>query len=118
MNFSERLLDLMKEKGVKWKMVSGDLQIGINQKRYWETHDNLPDGDTLKKLADYFGVSIPYLIGDTDNRGEVKEKAPTPVKSVEAMYIEELVNGLPDQQRKEAVAYLLALRKEVDLEKQ
>jgi transcriptional regulator with XRE-family HTH domain len=115
MNFSERLLDLMKEKGVKWKMVSGDLQIGINQKRYWETHDNLPDGDTLKKLADYFGVSIPYLIGDTDDRGA--KKAPTPGTNVEAMYIAELANSLPDQQRKEAVAYLLALRKEADSEK-
>lgn len=115
MNFSERLLDLMKEKGVKWKMVSGDLQIGINQKRYWETHDNLPDGDTLKKLADYFGVSIPYLIGDTDDRGE--KKAPTPGTNVEAMYIAELANSLPDQKRKRAVAYLLELQKEVDSEK-
>lgn len=115
MNFSERLLDLMKEKGVKWKMVSGDLQIGINQKRYWETHDNLPDGDTLKKLADYFGVSIPYLIGDTDDRGE--KKAPTPGTNVEAMYIAELANSLPDQKRKRAVAYLLELQKEADSEK-
>ena len=115
MNFSERLLDLMKEKGVKWKNVSADLQIGINQKRYWETHDNLPDGDTLKKLADYFSVSIPYLIGDSDDRGI--KKAPTPGSSVEAMYIAELANSLPDQQRKEAVAYLLALRKEADSEK-
>lgn len=76
MFFSERLLDLIKEKGVKWKNVSADLQIGINQKRYWETHDNLPDGDTLKKLADYFGVSIPYLIGDSDDRGIKKPPRP------------------------------------------
>ena len=115
MNFSERLLDLIKEKGVKWKNVSADLQIGINQKRYWETHDNLPDGETLKKLADYFGVSIPYLIGDSDDRNV--KKAPTPGTSVEAMYIAELANSLPDQKRKEAVAYLLALRKEADSEK-
>lgn len=115
MNFSERLLDLMKEKGVKWKMVSGDLQIGINQKRYWETHDNLPDGDTLKKLADYFGVSIPYLIGDTDDRGA--KKTSTHGTNVEAMYIAELANSLPDQKRKRAVAYLLELQKEADSEK-
>ena len=118
MRFSERLQNLMKEKGVKWKTVSEELKIGINQKRYWETHDNIPDGETLKKLADYFRVSIQYLMGETDDRGEVKEKAPTPVESVEALYIAELANSLPDQQRREAVAYLLALRKEADSEKQ
>lgn len=70
MVFSERLGELIKEKGVAWKVVSKELKIGINQKRYWETHDNLPDGETLKKLSDYFGVSVSYLMGETDNRGQ------------------------------------------------
>lgn len=70
MVFSERLGELIKEKGVAWKVVSKELEIGINQKRYWETHGNLPDGDTLKKLSDYFGVSVPYLMGETDDRGQ------------------------------------------------
>lgn len=72
MIFSERLGELIKEKGVAWKVVSKELEIGINQKRYWETHGNLPDGDTLKKLSDYFGVSVPYLMGETDERGQKK----------------------------------------------
>lgn len=75
MGFSERLGELIKEKGVAWKVVSKELEIGINQKRYWETHGNLPDGDTLKKLSDYFGVSVPYLMGETDERGQKKNPA-------------------------------------------
>lgn len=75
MGFSERLGELIKEKGVAWKVVSKELEIGINQKRYWETHGNLPDGDTLKKLSDYFGVSVPYLMGETDDRGQKKSPA-------------------------------------------
>lgn len=75
MGFSERLGELIKEKGVAWKVVSKELEIGINQKRYWETHGNLPDGDTLKKLSDYFGVSVPYLMGETDERGQKKSPA-------------------------------------------
>lgn len=75
MVFSERLGELIKEKGVAWKVVSKELEIGINQKRYWETHGNLPDGDTLKKLSDYFGVSVPYLMGETDERGQKKNPA-------------------------------------------
>ena len=75
MRFSERLQNLMKEKGVKWKAVSEELKIGINQKRYWETHDNIPDGETLKKLADYFDVGIQYLMGETDDRGQKNSPA-------------------------------------------
>lgn len=75
MVFSERLGELIKEKGVAWKVVSKELEIGINQKRYWETHGNLPDGETLKKLSDYFGVSVPYLMGETDDRGQKKNPA-------------------------------------------
>lgn len=75
MVFSERLGELIKEKGVAWKVVSKELEIGINQKRYWETHGNLPDGETLKKLSDYFGVSVPYLMGETDDRGQKNSPA-------------------------------------------
>ncbi len=77
MRFSERLQNLMKEKGVKWKAVSEELKIGINQKRYWETHDNIPDGETLKKLADYFDVGIQYLMGQTDDRWQQNSPMPS-----------------------------------------
>lgn len=94
MRFSERLQNLMKEKGVKWKAVSEELKIGINQKRYWETHDNIPDGETLKKLADYFDVGIQYLMGETDNRGT--KKAPTPVTGAEAGEAKKAILNLID----------------------
>lgn len=105
MTFTERLNQLLKERRLSWRAVSEDLKIGVNQKRYWETHNNLPDGETLKKLSNYLGVSVPYLIGDTN------EKAPTPKEpSVEAKYIAELVNDLPAEKRKQVVSYLLELR--------
>ena len=98
MGFSDRLLGLMKEKGVKWKTVSEDLKIGINQKRYWETHENLPDGETLKKLSDYFEVTIPYLIGETDDR----EQKNSPGQMTEAegakKAILDLIDGMSDDQ--------------------
>lgn len=75
MAFSERLQELLLEKSVSWKKVSEDLRIGINQKRYWETHGNVPDGETIKKLAAYFGVSAAYLMGETDERGQKESPA-------------------------------------------
>lgn len=102
MVFSERLGELIKEKGVAWKVVSKELEIGINQKRYWETHGNLPDGDTLKKLSDYFGVSVPYLMGETDERGQKK----SPGQATEAELDEELIqiwNSADDVEREAIV---------------
>ena len=74
----------------------------------------MPKADTLARIAEKLGVSVSYLVEESENI----EKAPTPGTSVEAMYIAELANSLPDQKRKEAVAYLLALQKEADSEKQ
>ena len=119
MNFCERLTLLLREKGINKKDFLEDCGLGRNSFSNWEkSKTGYPTLPVLKAISNYLGVSVAYLKGETEDRGETKEKAPTPVKSVEAMYIAELANGLPDQQRKEAVAYLLALRKEADLEKQ
>lgn len=98
MGFSDRLLGLMKEKGVKWKTVSEDLKIGINQKRYWETHENLPDGETLKKLSDYFEVTIPYLIGETDDRGQKNSPGQMTEAEGAKKAILDLIDGMSDDQ--------------------
>lgn len=39
----------------------------------WETNSSQPDYDTLKKIADFFNVSVDYLLGRTDD--------PSPPKS-------------------------------------
>lgn len=98
MVFSDRLGELIKEKGVAWKVVSKELEIGINQKRYWETHGNLPDGDTLKKLSDYFGVSVPYLMGETDERGQKKSPGQVTEAQGAKKAILDLIDGMSDDQ--------------------
>lgn len=35
MNFSERLADLMRKKGVNWKTISEELHIGLNLQGYY-----------------------------------------------------------------------------------
>ena len=63
MIFSQRLKGLLQEKGVTWKEVSTELEIGKNQQKYWEDKDSAPDGKTLAKLCTYFGVTSDYLLG-------------------------------------------------------
>lgn len=65
--FSERLRDLRLEHGMTQEEV-GKI-IGV--KRYsiygYEKGNNYPEVPGLITLADYFGVSIDYLVGRTDN---------------------------------------------------
>ena len=44
------------------------MKTGIDQKTLsnYETGKTLPDADSLIKLADFYGVSIDYLVGRTD----------------------------------------------------
>ena len=48
--------------------------IGVAQQTIgsWETGRTSPDTEMLKKLADYFGVSIDYLLGKTNFRNHTE----------------------------------------------
>ena len=56
----------MKERNISRARLSSDIGFGINQIKYWEKNGNTPSADTVKKLADYFDVSVDYLLGRTD----------------------------------------------------
>lgn len=111
--FYSRLQEVCNSKDIKLTNLVTELGMSQGNLSKWKK-GGMPKADTLARIAEKLGVSVSYLVGDPENTG----KAPTPVKSVEAMYIAELANSLPEQKRKEAVAYLLALQKEADSEKQ
>ena len=60
--FITKLKSLMKERKVTNRQLSLDIGIGINQVKYWEKNGNIPNGDVLKKIAEYFGVTVSDLI--------------------------------------------------------
>lgn len=68
MIFKERVRELRKEKGETQVQVAE--AIGIAERHYqrFERGANLPNLENAWKLADYFGVSIDYLVGRTDVR--------------------------------------------------
>ena len=61
--FGERLLELRKEKGISQAKLAKDLQVSYAVVCYWETDRSEPTAPNLVKLADYFDVSIDYLLG-------------------------------------------------------
>ena len=66
-NFAERIKELRIERG----MSQDEIGKVIGVKRYsvcgYEKGKNFPDVPGLIALANYFGVSIDYLVGQTDN---------------------------------------------------
>ena len=75
--FSERLKTLRKE--AKLTQIEMAKQFGTSQPSYqaWESGKRNPNGESLKKIADFFNVSTDYLLGKTDikNASDIDEGA-------------------------------------------
>ncbi len=66
--FGERLKKLRRERGVPQKELAEYLGISIRGYQFYESEDNEPNVKTLIALADFYQVSIDYLVGRTDAR--------------------------------------------------
>ena len=56
----QRVESLCKEKGISISRLEKDCSIGNATIKRWD--ESAPRIDTLKKVADYFGVSIEYFL--------------------------------------------------------
>ena len=66
--FKERLLELQKEKGILTVYeLSQRIHIHRNNIAQWNKLDCIPLIDDLMVIADFFNVSIDYLLGRTDD---------------------------------------------------
>jgi len=67
-DFSVVLRELRKEKKVSQRELGELLGISDRNIRFYESGEHRPDFDGLLKLADYFNVSLDYLVGRSDER--------------------------------------------------
>lgn len=67
MEFKEHLKRIRKDKKYTQKQVA--TAIGTTERNYqdWEYGRNKPGFDSLIALADYFDVSLDYLVGRSEN---------------------------------------------------
>jgi len=63
---AQRLRQLRKERGLTQRNVADGLGIAESSYQLYE-YTNKPGYDKLIALADFFDVSIDYLVGRTDN---------------------------------------------------
>lgn len=67
MSFSERLVSLRKSKQITQKQLAEELGISEIAVQNYESQRRKPAFDVLIALADYFEVSLDYLVGRSDN---------------------------------------------------
>lgn len=81
-----RLKELRKEKKLTQEELASE--IGVNEKTIsrWENGESAIKSDKAQALADYFGVSVGYLLGYSNNREA------NSVEKLESVYIEFLGN--------------------------
>lgn len=70
-----RLKELREEKGLNRRECADAVGLKYTTYLNYEKEDREPDSETLILLANFFGVSVDYLIGRTENR---EKTAPVP----------------------------------------
>jgi len=94
--FGKRLKSLRESKDLTQQDLADILKVSVGTIGMYEIDKRLPNNKNSEKLADYFGVSLDYLLGRTDD--------PTPVCDVnqdlydEHNYNEELEAFLKDHE--------------------
>ena len=63
-----RLKKLRKERNISQLKLSIDLNMNQNTISRYENMEREADYETLVKIADYFGVSLDYLLGRSDKK--------------------------------------------------
>lgn len=98
-----RLLELRTERELSQRKMAKVLNISQGTYNNWENSNTQPSIEQLIQLAEFFGVSVDYLIGNTDEFGTVVSSRPL---TREEDKILSLYNNL-DEQSKSAVAVIL-----------
>lgn len=103
MGFCERLEELLKEKNIMQKDFLAACGLGKNSFSNWKnSKKGYPTAPVLKVISDYLGVSVEYLMGETDDRAQKN----SPGQVTEAELDEELIqiwNSADDVEREAIV---------------
>ena len=71
MNFSDNLKSLMIENNLTQKKISEIAQVNQRTISSWINGQNEPLAYSVAKIADYFHVSVDYLLGREDDLGNI-----------------------------------------------
>lgn len=103
MQFVEQFEHLIQERGLSVNKVFSQLKIGKNSYSYWKEKGNLPSGETLIKLAEFFDCSVDYLLG----RGVQKKGPAATFEDERQAELNAIFERMPDEESKEKLIELV-----------
>ena len=74
MNLGETIKFLRKGKALTQAQFAREFGISSGAIAMWETNKRQPDGETLTRLADFFGVTVDYLLGRENGQPKKSKK--------------------------------------------
>ena len=77
MEFNEKLLELRKRKGLTQEQLAESLYVSRTAVSKWESGRGYPNIDSLKRVAEFFSVTVDDLLSDGDTPAAVVETAET-----------------------------------------
>ena len=75
----ERFEQLLQKRGVTPYKVSKETGVTQTSLSNWKSGRNTPSAKTLQKLADYFGVTVGYLMGTEKEEPNATDKENNPI---------------------------------------
>jgi transcriptional regulator with XRE-family HTH domain len=104
MDFIERVLFLLEQKGITKNKMLSDLKLGKNSFVNWKERGTIPSGETLTKIAEYFDVSVDYLLtGEKTEKPINYDELPSDIK-----YLVDIVKRLPNERALEVLGFAKA----------
>lgn len=76
MKIGDRMKKLREEKGLMQQDVCNALDIEQSTLANYENNRRVPKTDILIEIANYYGVSLDYLVGRTDERFDNSKRRP------------------------------------------
>lgn len=65
---SERLLALRQERSLSQRSLVKEMGLALNTYVRYERGEREPDASTLARIADFYGVTLDYLVGRSEER--------------------------------------------------
>ena len=104
--FWEIFEKLCKEKGMSPNAVAKDLSIASGTVTEWKKGKRTPQNATLKKIAEYFNVSVNYLLERKEKALPEKEELKTDSESLSSLKkLLDLYNELNTEGQEKLVSY-------------
>lgn len=105
MNLSDTLKYLRAEKGLTQTQLAKMLEITQDSISLWEKGKRTPDTQYIVKLADVFEVSTDYLLGRSDDFGNVTVQSSAPPLPDDERKLLALYRSMSNPQKRMFVAY-------------